>query len=347
MSRQYRLVSLIVLALLVLSFTFISMPDKAYAGGAIANGGFESGDFTGWNVTIPQLGTAQVVSQYKSPGTGTTYDPVEGRYFAKLTPGVTTDYTIVSQNFAADRGDVISGWAFFKSEDYMPFNDRSSVDIFLVNNMENRIVGTVFAASVSTAGNYGAVPWTSWSYAIMAKAVYSVQARIINVGDPSLPSVAGIDGIVIQSSMKPFLEGDSSPSIPTQSQATAANTKVLTAMAQPTQVIAGQPVKILANVANRGEASGTLTANLTINGTVEESRRLIIGGNTGRAVEFTVARDKPGIYTLDVNGQKAYFTVMSPDGISTGKVISYIILGVMGLAILVLGIAIIRRHLSP
>jgi len=34
---------------------------------------------------------------------------------------------LLKQDFYADAGDILSGWSFFKTNDYMTFNDYSKV----------------------------------------------------------------------------------------------------------------------------------------------------------------------------------------------------------------------------
>jgi len=94
-----------------------------------------------------------------------------------------------------------------------------------------------------------------------------------------------------------------------------ADTKITTAYVQQGTVLAGQPVTIMANVVNRGEVADSYTATLMVNGIVENTRELSVPGGTAIPIEFTVTRDDPGNYEVDVNGQKAWFTV-------TGKVSS-------------------------
>ncbi len=93
-------------------------------------------------------------------------------------------------------------------------------------------------------------------------------------------------------------------------------------------MIAGQPVTIFANVANRGEADGDYTAKLSINGQVESTRQLMVPANKAIPVEFTVVKAEPGTYLVDINGQKTSFivtgTVRNEDISSTVPLIGFI-----------------------
>jgi len=337
---------LVICTVLILSSILLIIPQDSYANAVfIANGGFETGDFTGWNVSVPQYGMAQVVTRYNSVFSSATYTAREGNYFALLRPGIPDNYTTVSQNFYANKGSVISGWAFFRAEDYMPYDDASMVEILILNTVQRIVLTTVFSASVRTVGSFGGTDWTYWSYMLPGSGQFSIAARITNAYDPAYPSCIGLDGVsLLANPEKPFKDTDSSSAIPTQSWAKPADTKVLTASVQPDRVIAGQPVKIMANAANRGDVSGTLTATLSINGQIEESKQLNLSGNSGRPVEFTVTRDIPGTYTIDVNGQTAYFTVLAPKSQNSSKTLAYAIICIMSVLAALIGMALVLRR---
>jgi len=148
---------------------------------------------------------------------------------------------------------------------------------------------------------------------------------------------------------KPFQESSSSSGgTSNYGWAKPADTKVLTASVQPSQVIAGQPVKIMANVVNRGDQDGSLTAKLSINGQIEDSKQLIISANSGKPIEFTVTKELPGIYQVDVNGQQAYFTVIAAkEGISARTIACTIIVSLAALAIFIgIALALSKRSTS-
>ena len=91
---------------------------------------------------------------------------------------------------------------------------------------------------------------------------------------------------------------------------TPANTRVVTAFVSQTQVSTGQPVTIIANVANRGDITGPYTVTLMINGKVAEVKTGSLEGNLARPLQFTYVATEPGQYEVDVNGVKAYFTTV-------------------------------------
>jgi hypothetical protein len=80
---------------------------------------------------------------------------------------------------------------------------------------------------------------------------------------------------------------------------------------QPPTVQIKQDVFIRANVVNIGEMPGDYSAELKINGVLQQSKAGTIGGHAVIPVEFVVTQDKPGSYIVDINGQQSSFTVES------------------------------------
>lgn len=145
---------------------------------------------------------------------------------------------------------------------------------------------------------------------------------------------------------KPFVGADSSwAEPPAQTLARPANTSVLTASVQPSQVTAGQPVTIMANVKNNGDLSDSFNAELTINGQLEASKQVNVPGNGAVPVEFAVVKDEPGTYTIDIGGQKAYFTVVgnATKDVSSTSTIAYMVLGLLAMLAVALGIVFAMR----
>jgi hypothetical protein len=79
---------------------------------------------------------------------------------------------------------------------------------------------------------------------------------------------------------------------------------------QSTQVSASQPVIVYASLLNDGDMAGNLTASLKINGQVEQTQSYTVSGQSERSVQFTVYKNTPGTYTVDVNGNQTSFTVV-------------------------------------
>jgi hypothetical protein len=138
-------------------------------------------------------------------------------------------------------------------------------------------------------------------------------------------------------------EDSPQPGLAAQSPATSADVTVITASVRPREVIAGEPVIILANVANRGDLDGKFTATLSINGKVESTQELNVPGNHARSIEFTVIKDEPGVYAVDVNGQVAYFTVLERRAGLSGSTILTIVLSIVAALVIARALVLIFR----
>jgi hypothetical protein len=127
-----------------------------------------------------------------------------------------------------------------------------------------------------------------------------------------------------------------------QTWAQPADNRITTAFVQQDQVLSGEPVRIMANVSNKGDLPGSYTATLTVNNQIEATRKVTVPGGASIPIEFTVTKSEPGNYEADINGKKVYFTVT---GKQTGspidfKIIAAIVIGILLLTSLIL---LIRR----
>ncbi|MGP8337186.1 MAG: S-layer protein domain-containing protein, partial [Methanosarcinaceae archaeon] len=97
----------------------------------------------------------------------------------------------------------------------------------------------------------------------------------------------------------------------------------------PLEVKAGKDVIITLNATNTGKAEGEYNVDLMINGNLTESRKITLEVNESTTIEFIVAKDEPGTYTVKVNDLSGTFEVLEKSGI-----ILYILglLGVFALA---------------
>ncbi|MFC1846093.1 choice-of-anchor U domain-containing protein [Chloroflexota bacterium] len=117
---------------------------------------------------------------------------------------------------------------------------------------------------------------------------------------------------------------------------------------EPQQAEANQPVTIYANVVNRGDIPGTYTADLKINGEVMQTRSGDIGANMGIPLKFTVYQDQPGTYTVDINGQKSFFTIVGQansrgDSVTNPNIFVYLFVITLIFVILISAILATRR----
>lgn len=154
----------------------------------IVNPGFESGNLTGW--TTSGAGPVAVVTTYSG------YTAKSGNYFATVTGGCSS--TVLQQTFTALVGESLSGWSFFKANDYAPYNDSGTVTLSMVGASSSTVL---FQSSVAAVGNYGTTGWIPWTFTAPASGNYTIKITSTNALDCGLSSVVGIDtgNIIIDS----------------------------------------------------------------------------------------------------------------------------------------------------
>jgi hypothetical protein len=184
------------------------------------NLGFETGDFSGWNVTIPTgidsvggfvhpAGQAAVydtksVYTYVPPGPGVfvNVSPVEGRFFGMVGTAPGWDFipipegykTMVEQSIALQAGQTLSGWARFWTSDYAP-EDVAKVRVLDGGGSEVAMLWSE-TSGVTVPGD-SISPWTEWAWAAPITGDFKLELSIIAQGDNLLPSYAFFDGIHI------------------------------------------------------------------------------------------------------------------------------------------------------
>ena len=77
----------------------------------------------------------------------------------------------------------------------------------------------------------------------------------------------------------------------------------------PALVLPGQEATVEADVANVGEAKGSLTTTLRVNGVEMDTRAVTLAGGATDKASFTVIRDLAGTYELGIDGRSAALTV--------------------------------------
>jgi len=179
------------LRLLAASILVVTVAGVAAAADAqLVNPGFETGTLEGWDYYIPYGGTLQVVS------TSTWHDPIEGSYFALLKTDGPGSYTRVWQTIDVAAGDVISGWAFFKTNDYPPYTDNGSVRV--LDAETSSVVATLYYEDTVGVGGFGYSDWTWFEYTFETAGTYVFEARVSNYGDSGYDSYIALDGVTLE-----------------------------------------------------------------------------------------------------------------------------------------------------
>jgi Bacterial Ig-like domain len=192
--RSTMLLAAIAAALATIAFVLTSSGNSAVAASPLVNGNFETGNLSGWTVTASG-GTASAVASYDYchpdyVGEGcleltlVSIPPQEGSYFALLTTGGNmSEATRISQPFEASNGDKVSGWAFFKSDNYASPGEKGQV---VITSASGPTVATPFEQSVSSVGYSGYSGWRYWEYTfsgLTGTGKFQIEARVQN--DPT------------------------------------------------------------------------------------------------------------------------------------------------------------------
>lgn len=154
---------------------------------AVVNGGFETGDTTGWTASPNAGATSDFAGQFS---------PIEGDYFGYAQGGNGDDvYATLSQTFTLTAGSTISGYFGFFAGDYLPYDDDGYLSINGVN---------ILAYSVSALGTYGNSGWVPFSFTAPTAGSYTLEIGGRNVLDNGGgPTGAVIDAVTVTSGAVP------------------------------------------------------------------------------------------------------------------------------------------------
>lgn len=147
----------------------------------IVNGSFETGDFTGWNVSTSAGGSA-IVDNFDAGFTAT-----DGNYFANLTAN-----SLVSQNQSWSAGTTLTFDWNFNSNDYLPYNDYS---LLVIKDSGGSIIDNITLANVASAGNYAATGWNTYTYTFTGNGSGSIGFGVYNAIDSGLDSQLYLDNV--------------------------------------------------------------------------------------------------------------------------------------------------------
>jgi len=80
----------------------------------------------------------------------------------------------------------------------------------------------------------------------------------------------------------------------------------------PSEVEPGEAVTVSAKVSNVGEASGSYTVEVKLDGVAVDSKTVTLSGGASQALSFTVSSEVVGSHTVGVDGLTGRSTVAAP-----------------------------------
>jgi hypothetical protein len=124
---------------------------------------------------------------------------------------------------------------------------------------------------------------------------------------------------------------------------TLPNIQVQSASLSASKVAPGTPIKVTANVANRGTVNGSTSIKLFINGEEDASQGVTVESGGTRPVYFTVSRNEPGTYAIYVGGTQAgSFTV---DDAIDPNVVLFVSSSLIAISLMLAVMIVARRKL--
>lgn len=198
---------------------------------APVNGDFETGNFAGWKLEIPQglsehkrklpAGTANVLASWeKSSSRSPGQLPVSGNFFAALGTQGHADFAghrayniTLSQRFCLNPGDVLSGWSSFYNGDYEP-QDSAWVKIFdgsghQVSTPWQETSGGLRGCDPNSTPYRTLTPWTQWEWEAPTSGLYTLSLGITTSGDNNAASFGFFENICLQAASHPVPEPSS------------------------------------------------------------------------------------------------------------------------------------------
>jgi hypothetical protein len=172
------------LKLKVFVFLFVLQASTNLNASVVQNGDFENG-LANWSLSRNsdfQGDPILVVPQFQN------YSPTKGASFALLRSSLADTYNRISQTVNMKAGDRLAGSAFFKTQDYLPYDDDAYIRIVELD-------AVLFSSRVSAVGNYGGTPWTDFEFTIPTTGTFTIELAVRNAIDGAGSSYLGVDNL--------------------------------------------------------------------------------------------------------------------------------------------------------
>ena len=114
---------------------------------------------------------------------------------------------------------------------------------------------------------------------------------------------------------------------------------------EPASIDIGQSVSITVDVTNEGEASGTKTVTLFVDGGRVEGKDVTLGAGATETVSFTYVEQDAGTHTVRVEGLTGQFEAVGPAPAAAGGGGGFIIIIIVVVVVVALaGGRVLRLH---
>jgi len=158
------------------------------ASAGLVNGGFETGDLTGWIIS------ARDITRYGIGGDASPPLPIEGSYFAILASDI-APWTELSQEVAMGTGDELNGYAWY--DRYIPTGAAAYVQVY---DSSDALIATPWLKTTE-----GSSAWESWTFTASSADTYKL---VLGIREPAVETFhlqAYFDGVVLVDNPDPEL----------------------------------------------------------------------------------------------------------------------------------------------